>query len=395
MLEPLGRSQVLPYLVGLAQAGAKITIISFEKADSTDVEIETFQATLHARGLAWKPLRRDPSTQLMTKVFEAGRAVARAFEVSARDKPDIVHGRSYLPAAVADVMATALPGAKLLFDCRGMLGDEYVDAGHWTEDRLEYRLLKRYERRVFRRANGVVILTRALERYLRERRVFGPRTHVEVIPCCVDTERFRRDDSARDRVRAELGVASRFVVVYSGSLGSWYREPDMARFIGELVRIGARPVFLVLTHNDATRLGDLARAQGLPAEDLIVRRVTPDAMPQYLSAADVGLSFITSCFSKKGSSPTKLGEYLSCGLISVLNGDIGDQSEMSAHEDACVVTEDFSDASLTSAAARTMALMKRPLCERVQNARNVGEAELSLRNVGVPAYLRMYETLSR
>src|SRR5687768_7432269 len=36
--------------------------------------------------------------------------------------------------------------------------------------------------------------------------------------------------------------------------------------------------------------------------------------PSYLSAADAGLSFIKSCFSKIASSPTKNAEYLACGL---------------------------------------------------------------------------------
>lgn len=395
MLEPLGRSQVIPYLGGVAAAGAKITIISFEKATSTVVDIEHFRSILSARGLDWKPLRRDPSMHLGTKVFESARAVGKLLELSVRHRPDIIHGRSYLPAAVADVVATSLPRTKLLFDCRGMLGDEYVDAGHWTRDRLEYRLLKHYERRVFQRANGVVILTRALERHLRRDNAFGGHTHVEVIPCCVDTTRFARDEDARTRIRAELGIENRLVVVYSGSLGSWYREPDMARFVGELVRRNVKPVFLVLTHNDPQVLVDLVRAQGLPAEDLIVRRVTPDAMPHHLSAADVGLSFITSCFSKKGSSPTKLGEYLACGLVSVLNGDIGDQAEMSAHRDACVVLDDFSDEAIEGAAARAIVLVKRNASQRVQDARNVAEAELSLDRVGIPAYRRMYETLAQ
>ena len=397
MLEPLGRSQVLPYLGGLARAGAKITIISFEKASATDTDIESFRATLAERGLTWEPLRRDPSTHLAMKVREAARAVGRALAASMRTRPDIVHGRSYLPASVADVVASAWPSArapKLLFDCRGMLGDEYVDAGHWTPDRLEYRLLKRYERRVFRRADGVVILTHALVRWLRERDVIGAAAHVEVVPCCVDTARFVRDAAARTRVRDELGIGDRLVVVYSGSLGSWYREPDMARFVGELVRCGARPVFLVLTHNDASELSRLVRAQGLPEGDLVVRKVAPDAMPAHLSAADVGLSFITSCFSKKGSSPTKLGEYLACGLVSVLNGDIGDQADMAAHENACVVVDDFSNAALARAAERTLALLQTPEAERVQNARIVAERELSLDQVGVPGYLRLYSSLA-
>src|SRR5262249_19973276 len=150
-----------------------------------------------------------------------------------------VHARSYLPAAVSDVIASIAPRAKLLFDCRGMLGDEYIDNGQWTHERLEYRLLKRFERRVFKRAEGVVVLTRALHEWLTEQSMLGDETHVEVVPCCVDLGRFSPNEASRAEARSELGIGDRIALLYSGSLGSWYLEDEMARYAAHVRDIAA------------------------------------------------------------------------------------------------------------------------------------------------------------
>jgi glycosyltransferase involved in cell wall biosynthesis len=276
-----------------------------------------------------------------------------------------------------------------------MLGDEYVDAGYWTTDRLEYRLVKRYEARIFRRANGVVVLTDALRRWILERRWLGPRTEIETIPCCVDLGAFRFDEADRARVRKELGLDGRIVLVYSGSLGSWYREPDLARFAAIVKERASVPVsFLLLTPSSPDELVRLLVERGLEKEDIVVRRVSPRDMPAHLAAGDVGLSFITSCFSKKGSSPTKVAEYLACGLPVVLNGDIGDQSDLAAERETCVVLDAFGDEELVAAADRALALAALPAAERARRGRLVADERFGLERVGVARYERLYRAIT-
>lgn len=396
MLENLGQSQVLPYLRGLAARDIAIDLLSYELPDADRGEIEALRRALRGQNITWTPLQRRRDPRLTVKISESARGVLGAFGTALARRPDIVHGRSYFPTAICDVVATVVPRAKLLFDCRGMIGDEYVDAGYWTEERIEYRLVKRYESRAFRRAEGVVVLTKALERWIAEQGWFGSRTRVAAIPCCVDMERFRFDLGARARLRPELGIDDRLVLVYAGSLGSWYREPQLARFAGILKRRAERRIaFLVLTPSPPEELVGLLEAEGLSRDEIVVRRARPQEMSGYLSAGDIGLSFIMSCFSKKGSSPTKVAEYLACGLPVVLNGDIGDQAELAADAEACVVLDGFADAELEDAADRALALAQRPLTERVAASRRVAEDRFGLEKVGVARYEELYRALGR
>jgi glycosyltransferase involved in cell wall biosynthesis len=399
MLEGLGSSQVLPYLRGLARRGVEFDLLSYELPDASAVDIATLRDRLAAERVRWTPLRRARDTRLVVKVTESLRGVGEALRAALARRPEIVHGRSYLPTAVGDVIASVVPRAKLVFDCRGMIGDEYVDSGHWTPDRLEYRALKRYESRAFHRAEGVVVLTRALRQWVEARQWLGHGTQIETIPCCVDLDVFRFDADARAAVRAELGLEGARTLVYAGSLGSWYEEPEMARFsvlFRELAQAqaGGGPVrFLLLTRSDPTPLVACLRAAGFGEADIVVRSARPAEMSRYLSAGDVGLSFIKSWFSKKGSSPTKVAEYLACGLPVVLNGDIGDQAELAAEAESCVVLGSYADAELAAAAARALRIADQPLEQRIAAARRTAERYFGLEEVGVARYERLYQAV--
>lgn len=398
MTEPLGQSQVLPYLRGVAASGVNLRIFSFERAGTERDVIEAQRARMAADGLRWDPLVRSSGHGLAVKLKESSVAVLRTLRAAIAERPHVIHARSYLPGAVGDVVATASPGTKLLFDCRGMLGDEYVDNGQWTEDRLEYKLLKRFERRVLGRTDGLVVLTRALRAWLDERRLLGPRTNVEVIPCCVDMRRFTPSESARREAREELGIGDRLALVYSGSLGSWYLEEEMARYAAHVraaaTERGRGLAVLVLSPSDPTKLEAALVKHRFGPGDVIVRKVAPARMAHHLAAGDIGMSFIQSCFSKKGSSPTKVAEYLASGLAVTLNGDIGDQADLAAEKDACVVLGSYEDAELADAARRAVHLAERPYAARAEATSRVARAHFGLDEVGIPRYARLYRSLA-
>ncbi len=393
MTEPLGQSQVLPYLVGLSERGVQVEILSFEPAETDEAAVEELKTSLRARHVEWQPLVRSPSHSVGRKLWEIGSASIRGLSMALAHKPDIVHARSYLPAAAADAISSVIPRAKLLFDLRGMLGDEYVDGGNWTKESLRYRALKLYERRLFRCAGGIVALTDGMRDYLRKETEVPITTPIEVIPCCVDTDRFRIDSEARSRTRAALGLEGRAVVVYSGTLGSWYMAREMAAFVSALRRRRSDVAWLVLTHADPSELKSLARAEGIAGDDIVVRKARPRDMPAMLAAGDLGISFIRPCFSKMGSSPTKVAEYLACGLAAVVNDGVGDMGKLAGTEGCVVVPARLDKDDIERAAARSATLLDQPHVRRAEEARSVAIARFSLRHIGVPRYAALYDAM--
>jgi glycosyltransferase involved in cell wall biosynthesis len=315
----------------------------------------------------------------------------RGLGTALKRRPKIVHARSYLPAAVADAIATLSPRSKMLFDVRGMLGDEYVDAGWWTKDRLEYRLLKHYERRAFHRAEGIVVLTEALKQWMRSEGAVPASTPIQVVPCCVDSERFVANPEDRARARKELGVESDFVLLYSGSLGAWYQAEEMARFAAKLQALRSDFTWVVVSHTPSDQVHAIARAAGV--KRVVLRTAAPDDMPRLVQAGDVGVSFIRPCFSKKGSSPTKVAEYLAGGMPIVMNAGVGDIDALATELDACVVVGSYDDQELEAAARRAVELARRPFQVRAEATRRVARARYGMAELGVPRYEEIYRAL--
>lgn len=389
MTEPLGQSQVLPYLRGLVRAGWAMDVVAFEPASVDERLIRSLAARLRAEGIEYVWARRRSTHRLSVKLADAAEALRCAlFRVVSR-RPRIVHARSYLPGAVAKLVATLVPRARFIFDCRGLLGEEYVDFGHWKREELRYRLLKRCEKVLFGRAHAVVTLTARLREWLAAEGLTRSDTPVEVIPCCADMARFRPDEARRAAARGRLRAGERFVLAYSGSLGSYYCDEELASLFAA-VRRRAPAQLAVFTRADTARLRTALAREGISDSDVWIGAVEPEQMPDLLAGADAAASLIQPWFSKIASSPTKTAEYLGVGLPVVVNRGIGDTDALLSSS-AMIDAGALGPQEIERAAEAVLVRARRP--EVRAEARRLAVAEFDLEQVGVSRYRRLYERL--
>ena len=102
LLEPLGQSQILPYMKGLSSI-ASITLVSFETADSADLQaLSSVQCHCQRSGIRWIQLRFRSKPRPWAPalaILQLG-PVALWQSLQLR-KPELVHARSYVSAAIA------------------------------------------------------------------------------------------------------------------------------------------------------------------------------------------------------------------------------------------------------------------------------------------------------
>jgi glycosyltransferase involved in cell wall biosynthesis len=278
----------------------------------------------------------------------------------------------------------------MIFDLRGLMAEEYVDAQHWRKDSVPYRMTKAAERRIFEETDAVVTLTERIWPIIKEWNGLRSRNvHHAVIPCCVDLSLFKFSDDDRARRRAELGLNDRFTIVYSGSLDGWYLTEEMADFFAEFRRTRPAAHMLWLTNGSHDRVKELMSSRNVPAVRFSVLSVPAQEVASYLSAADAGLSFIKSCFSKLASSPTKNAEYLACGLPLIINAGIGDSDALIDDWNAGVLLEDLTETEYAGAGTFIEAMAAKPSTRSV--ARTIAERLFDLHTVGVERYATLYE----
>lgn len=355
MSDQLGRSQVLPYLEGLAARGHEITLLSCEKPGRIEAEAQAIAEACRSAGIDWQPLRYHKRPPILSSMFDVAAMKRRAAAFQRRKRFDLVHCRSYLPAIVGHWLKRKYH-VRFLFDMRGFWADERLERGFWPKDnalfRAAYGYFKRLERRFIRDADAIVSLTdrarREIESWPEE---YRPRAAVTVIPCCVDLDLFEPGAGlARAAARQKLGLdENACVLVYVGSFGPVYLVDAMFDlFRSYRVRHpGAR--FLVVSTHDRTEVETLARERGIGAEELIIVAARRNEVPALIAAADLGVSFILPTYSAIASCPTKFGEMLAMGVPVVANTGVGDIAEIISESGAGAIVERFDEESLAGA----------------------------------------------
>jgi glycosyltransferase involved in cell wall biosynthesis len=339
--EPLVRTQVLPYLGELSRAGYEPTLLTFEPNPSREWRRSVAPLwidRLRALGVRWDWLRYHKRPSLPATAFDILRGAWRARAIIGRQQVRLVHARSHA-AALMGRLATGGTGARLIFDIRGLLAEEYVEGGVWPADGLLYRTTKRMERWLIRQSDGVVVLTDAVHRAELSAAHAG-HTPVAVIPCCVDLARFRCPTAAeKTEARDRLGLSGRRVVAHLGVLDGWVATRETAMTIAAACRADPSTAALIVTRSPVGALMRGLADHGVLSDRVFVHAVDPEHVPAYLRAADVGLALYKTGRAKIGTSPTKIAEYLASGVVVLGTRGVGDVEEILVPDRVGVVLE--------------------------------------------------------
>jgi glycosyltransferase involved in cell wall biosynthesis len=382
MLEPLGQSQVLAYLERLA-ADRPIHLISFEKPEDwlDTVKRGSIQDRIAKAGIHWHPMRYHKRPSAPATAYDIAAGSLRAIAVARKHRVSIVHARSYVPGLMA-LAVKRVTGAKFLFDMRGFWADERVDGGLWPVGGALYRAAKRAERRLLMGADHIVTLTHASERELRNFPLLADRsTAISVISTCADLDKFTIQGPPR---------RDPFVLGYIGSVGTWYLLDEMLGFFRAVEAEVADARLLIVNRREQSLIRKRARQAGIEDDKIEIVAAEHGDMPKLIARMSAGMALIKPVYSKMSSAPTKLAEYLGCGVPCLGNAGVGDMTEILEGHRIGIALRDFSVGEL--------ALRSRELIQLAQEAeiqRRCREAACDLFSLegGVIEYEAIYQKL--
>lgn len=382
MLEPLGQSQVLAYLEGLAE-DFSIHLISFEKP--SDWQESAKRAAVGDRiasaGIDWHPMRYHKSPSVPATLFDVAAGIRRARSLCRRHDIRIIHARSYV-AALIGLAVKRMTGAKLLFDMRGFWPDERVDGGIWPKDGRIYRAVKKLEDGLLAGADHIVTLTYASKGVIAAfPALTGRATPIDVIPTCADLDRFSRSGRTRP---------DSFTLGYVGSVGTWYRF-DIVLACFRLIKQRVPDALMLIVNRGEQDVIRVALADaGIDGHCVEIVAADHKDMPRLVTRMTVGAAVIKPVYSKLASAPTKLAEYLGCGVPCLGNVDVGDMEDILEGQRTGVALSGFSPDECAQGVDRLFALLDDP--DLAERCRAVALDRFSLEG-GTEDYRRIYRGL--
>jgi glycosyltransferase involved in cell wall biosynthesis len=385
----IGRSQIAPYLLGLAKRGYSIHVLSAEKPGRNAL-VNEYRRQFDAAGVGWTTVPYSNRFSLLSFLIELYALRRAASKIIRAEGVRMVHSRCF-PSTLAAYPLKRKHGVKLLFDFRDFWLDSRLDTRRF---KAPYHLLKLRERNLVRAADKIVCLTHRAVDILIERHLLDrarPGSLFRVIPCCADFDLFDAESVAPQARQAALRRArlgeSGFVLLYLGSLGADYLLREMLLLFRQAIEIDASARFLFVSNNGRTLVDSECARLGI--DPAAVKFISADRaeVPAYLTLADCSVVFVRSSMSKAGCSPTKLAELFACGVPVVANAGVGDMDDIiSLERNGSIIVRDFDELTLRAALYNIQAAKAKAIPIRA-NSR-----EFSL-ETGVDAYAQLYSDL--
>ena len=383
--EPLGISQSLSYLEKLSPE-FNIHIISYEKKKeiNNSKNFKLIKKRLAKAGITCSFLKYHINSNYFAKIYDIFIGILITLFLTRKLKINIIHVRSYLPGLIA-LPSKLIFNPKILFDIRGFWADERLDGGLWSKNSLNYFLVKILEIILFSKSDHIVTLTEASLPFIKKFKSWGKaKTPVSVIPTCVNLNLFNL--SKKPKVNKD----NNFTFGYLGSFGTWYLLDETLQLFKEISKLIPDAKMLIINRNEHKEIRIAAKKAKIDQEKISIYKLDYKDVPTYLRKMDASSTLIKPCFSKLSSSPTKLGEYLGCGIPCVGNSGVGDVEKILNFKNSGFVLKKFDNKSLVEAAKKIIVISKNKNIP--YKCRDTAIEFFSLKD-GIEKYRLIYNTL--
>jgi colanic acid biosynthesis glycosyl transferase WcaI len=208
-----------------------------------------------------------------------------------------------------------------VFEVRDLWPESLVAVGAGGENSLLHKALAKIADFLYRKASLVVVVSPAFEDRLTQRwRV--PKEKIETVANGVETDLFA--PASRDvtsALRRELGVESRFLACYIGTMGNAHGLETLLDAAAKLQNQSPDVLFLLIGEGaEKEKIKALAQARALDNVKFLDQQPR-EKIPHFISASDVCLVLLKKTDVFKTVIPTKMLEFMSCARPLILGVD--------------------------------------------------------------------------
>jgi len=381
LLEPLGQSQILPYLRGISRK-YQITLITFEKKEDLLNKIYRRKINEECKnlGIYWLPQKFNKNPQFIAPLYGFLKMLILSTFLIKYKNIKLIHARSYLPTFVAVIVGYIFK-LSFIFDMRALWLEELIADERISRGSVFHNLLNFIEKICLKRAAAVVVLTNASENFLKENYAkYILINKIIIIPTCVDLDRFKlKTDKNKEKIIGCLGSI----------LNGWFNIDLLASFFATAALRDNDLQFQITTKDDHKLI--LNKFEKFPAlyGRLRINTVSPEEVPEILKKQICSVMFYAGGqLSEIGRSPTRMAEILAVGLPVVTYAGVGDVDSIIKDNNVGVILKGCDAKQIENALDQLEKLLNDPNLDL--RCRKVAEEFFSLRS-GIKKYLMIYE----
>lgn len=396
MTDPLGQSQVIPYLSGLSEKGYNITLLSAEKQENYITHKSKITELLNKNNINWEPVFYTKNPPILSTLKDVFTLKNKATQLQNLHSFNIVHCRSYIAAFVGVYLKRKF-GCKFVFDMRGFWPDERVDGNIWNLKNPVYKwvysFFKRKEKQFLNFSDAIISLTHAGKDEILKWKLGDVNSEkISIIPCCADFNHFNFsnvNEETKKQWKTKLGIPeNRFILNYLGSIGTWYLLEEMLLFFKILQKKVPEAMFLFITH-DKTNILETAKRLNIDTGNIKITSASRDEVPELISISNASIFFIKPVWSKKASSPTKMAELMGMGIPIIANNNVGDVDQILDENPTGITIKEFNNLAFEKAIDELLAIANKKESEVRELACNYFSLEK-----GISIFNEIYKKLS-
>lgn len=394
MTDPLGQSQVVPYLIKLTEKGFDFHILSVEKPDLFQEKGSEMKVLLNKHNIKWTTIPYTNGIPFLSTALSLKKLYGLAEKVFLDTKFDLVHFRGYTVGNIVRKLKRKFK-IPVVFDMRSFFPDERVLAGMWNLRNplhlLIYKYFKFLEGKFYKEFDCTISQTHLGKETIKDWGYVEEYKKVKIVPCCADLDFFDYNNSislSKPDLLEKLKLEKDdFILGYVGSIGTWYCLDDMMAFFKVLLIQKPNAKFVFLSPINPDVVFGAANRLGVEKGNIRVKFLDRKLMPTYISIFDWSIFFIKPGEGKAASCPVKHGELMGMGVPVIANAKVGDIDLVVGKEMSGLVVQAFKESEYENIVKE----MSEFYCSK-EKIREIGFKYYNLES-GVNSYFNIYTDL--
>jgi len=201
--------------------------------------------------------------------------------------------------------------AKVICDCRGVGSKEILYKYPGKKGNILSNKIRDIEDFAHNNSDLLFCVSESFKRFIQGNN--QKNLDIEVIPCCINTVKFKFDAEVRAEKRRQMGIDDRFAVLYSGSLNEWQLPEEMIKIFLEFKKYIIDSIFVIFT-GDIYIAEEMLKKYDLSRDSYILESKSFNEISSYLPVGDIGLLIREENEVNKVAFPIKYTEYTRSGV---------------------------------------------------------------------------------